>query len=327
MIRGYLRYRRTMLSAALAASGVFSAVMLLAGLGGAMTLYANALYFFVITAFAVYDFFKYRVKMSRLEGILQNLSNASHDFPGWENSVEAAYSDIIEELYKLMDEEKSEMNALYGEQLDYYTMWLHQIKTPIAAMRLAIESESAANPVYEQELFKIERYVEMALQFLKIKNLESDLLLTPCDIDSVITESIKKYKTQFIYKKLGCEFESTKLNKISDRKWLAFIVEQLLSNAIKYTASGGVKIYPAEEGFALEDSGIGIRPEDLSRIFERGYTGFNGRLDSRASGLGLYMASQIAKKLGIEIRAESRVGEGTRMSLIFKELETGANQS
>ncbi len=318
MIKGYLRYRRTMLCAALAACATFTAFMLLLRTDTNTIIYANMLYVFVIGVFVVFDLFRYKEKVARLADIKDSLTHTAHDYPESENNIEKLYSDIISSLYGLMDRERGEIIKEYSEQVDYYTMWLHQIKNPIAAMRLAIEGDSTADPVYEQELFKIERYVEMALQYVKLKNPENDLVLECVDIDPVIRESIKKYKTMFIYKRLGADFKETGQTRITDKKWLAFIVEQILSNAVKYTERGGISIYAVDSGFAIEDSGIGIRAEDIERIFEKGYTGFNGRLNDRASGLGLYMASTVAKSLGIELSVSSRPGKGTVMSVLFK---------
>ncbi len=317
MIRGYARYRRTMLCAALAAVCVFPAVMLLCSLQVSFVAYAVLIYVFIILGFICFDVFRYWNKVARLSEIKENIGYTQHEYPSQENNIEQLYSGIIAELYKLMDSERSELVGAHSEQVDYYTMWLHQIKTPISAMRLAMDSVGEPNPVYEQELFKIERYVEMALQYVKARNIENDLCLETTKVDDVLRECIKKYKTPFIYKGLSMDFEPTGLVVITDRKWLSFIVEQLLSNAIKYTPSGGIKIYRAANGFVVEDTGIGIRSQDLPRIFEKGYTGLNGRLDNRASGLGLYMANTAAKELGITLAADSQLKKGTRMSVIF----------
>lgn len=321
MIRGYIRYRRTMLCATVAALGVFPAVMLLCSVPLNIVLYSAAIYLFIIFGFVGFDLFRYSAKVKRLAEIESNITRTIHEYPESENNIEKLYSGIIASIYRLMDEERRDLTAAYGEQVDYYTMWLHQIKTPISAMRLAIENDEHKNPVYEQELFKIERYVEMALQYVKLRNIENDLRLETYDLDEIILECIKKYSTPFIYKNLSVDFKRTKLRVITDKKWLSFIIEQLLSNAVKYTMTGGLKIYKSGYGFTIEDSGIGIRSEDLARIFEKGYTGYNGRLDGRASGLGLYMANNIAKCLSLSLSVSSKVSKGTKMTISFSENE------
>ena len=316
-VKGYLRYRRSMLSAAAVAFVVFPSIIWLAGAGMTTALYAAGIYAFILAVFIMIDIPRYSGKVKRLGEIAENLSHTTHDYPEQENNIEQLYSSIIEALYALMDEERLAIVEDYSEQVDYYTMWLHQIKTPIAAMRLALDSGESCAQICERELFDIERYVEMALQYVKLRGISGDLRIAPTELDEVLRGCIKKYSVPFIYKNLSVDFEPTGLVVTTDAKWLAFITEQLLGNAVKYTNEGGVKIYAVGRGFAVSDSGIGIRSEDLERIFEKGYTGFNGRLDKRASGLGLYMAREIASRLGITIKAASKVGEGTTMTVEF----------
>ncbi|MEA4912493.1 MAG: sensor histidine kinase [Oscillospiraceae bacterium] len=320
MIRGYLRYRRAMLCAALMALLVFPCVMALCGIGFTMIAYAALVYAFVIAVFVALDAGRYAQKVKSLTEISENLTSTSHEYPRAENNIEHLYSQIIASLYRIMDNERSGLALAHAEQIDYYTLWLHQIKTPIAAMRLTLENDPNPDPVCAQELFKIERYVEMALQFVKLRGPESDLVLAPCDVDRVLRETVRRYATLFIAKGLGVDFAPTDIVAVTDEKWLSFIVGQLLSNAAKYTPEGSVKIYGAADRFTVEDSGIGIRSEDLTRIFEKGYTGFNGRLDKRASGLGLYMASQAAQMLGLSLSVRSAVGVGTAMTVVFGSL-------
>lgn len=315
--KGYWRYRRSMLCAALAALIVFVSVMLLAGSGRETAFYAAGLYIFIMIVFIIWDIPRYRGKVARLSEIKANLTHTTHDYPEQENNIERLYSSIIEALYEMMDDERRALVEDYSEQVDYYTMWLHQIKTPIAAMRLALDSGENCAAICERELFDIERYVEMALQYVKLRGISGDLRITPVALDDVLRACIKKYSVPFIYKNLSLDFEPTGLTVLTDDKWLAFIVEQLLGNAVKYTNAGGVRVYPVENGFAVSDSGIGIRAEDIERVFDKGFTGFNGRLDKRASGLGLYMAREIASRLSITIAAQSKVGEGTTMTVTF----------
>ncbi|MEG1558387.1 MAG: sensor histidine kinase [Oscillospiraceae bacterium] len=324
MIRGYMRYRRTMLCAAFVAVLVFPTMMVLSRVEAVNVAYAAAIYLFVIAVFVVADAFRYFQKIKTLREISENISCTTHDYPKQENNIERLYSNIIFSLYGLMDDSRKKLIADHAEQVEYYTMWLHQIKTPISAMRLALESEAAPSSIYEQELFKIERYIEMALQYVRMRNLENDLVLMPYSVDELLRESVKKYSAQFIHKNLTVDFEPINLTVITDKKWFCFVAEQFLSNAVKYTKSGGVKIY--KEGascIVIEDSGIGIRSEDLPRVFEKGYTGYNGRIDMRASGLGLYMAGNIAKQLSIVLSAESKIGVGTRIKMRFNAAKEG----
>lgn len=215
---------------------------------------------------------------------------------------------------------------------DYYTMWIHQIKTPIAAMRLLLEDRAdgtglLAGQQAAEELFKIEQYAEMALCYARLDSLSSDLLFKKYNVYGILKQAVKKYAVLFIGSGLSFSMEEFAVQAVTDEKWLAFVLEQILSNAIKYTKKGGISIYGADcagdrlEGevsyLVIEDSGIGIRKEDLPRIFERGFTGCNGRLEKRSTGIGLYLSRQILDRLSHTIRVESEVGKGTKVILGF----------
>ena len=201
--------------------------------------------------------------------------------------------------------------------IEYYTVWAHQIKTPIASMRLQIQSEDTESArKLMGDLNRIESYVEMVLTFLRLDSDSTDYLIKEYDLDEIIRPSIRKFSREFILKKLKLEYEPVSFKTITDSKWLSFIIEQVISNAVKYTSEGFVRIYMSEPGIlCIEDTGVGISEEDLPRIFENGYTGFNGREDKRASGIGLYLCKRIADNLGHKIYAESKVGEGTKILL------------
>lgn len=227
------------------------------------------------------------------------------------------YQLIIE---KLKEEEKISRNHVisdYNNMVEYYTIWAHQIKTPIASMRLKLQADdSELGRKISGDLVRIEEYVEMVLAFLRLDSDSTDYLIKEVELDSIIRPAIRKFKSDFIQKKLSMDFKPTEAQILTDEKWLAFVIEQLISNAVKYTGSGGIKIYMNEPGIlCIEDTGIGIRPEDLPRVFENGYTGFNGREDKSASGIGLYLCRRICENLGHKISAESEPGVGTKMVL------------
>ncbi len=244
-----------------------------------------------------------------------------------------APKDLIEEDYqmiinKLAEEEKmSRLKASedYNNMIEYYTVWAHQIKTPIAAMRLNLQSEDTESARRLMgDLGRIEAYVEMVLTFLRLDSDSTDYLIKEYDLDEIIRPAIRKYSKEFILKKLKLEYETVSYKALTDSKWLSFIIEQVISNSVKYTSECYVKIFMSEPGMlCIEDSGIGIREEDLPRIFENGYTGFNGREDKRASGIGLYLCRRIADNLGHKISAESKQGVGTKMYLDLRRKEIG----
>ena len=157
----------------------------------------------------------------------------------------------------------------------------------------------------------------MVLQYLRLTDSVNDFVLKEYSLDQMIRQAVRKYAPMFIRKKLSLEYEDVGANVVTDEKWMVFVMEQLLSNAIKYTSSGVVRIYMEKGCLVVEDTGIGVLPEDLPRIFDKGYTGYNGRTDKKASGIGLYLVKEILTKLGHKILAESEPGAGTRMKILF----------
>lgn len=211
----------------------------------------------------------------------------------------------------------SESERKYENMMDYYTVWAHQIKTPISSMKLAFQGEdSTLSRRLSVDLFRIEQYVDMVLVYLRLDSEYTDYVFKECNMDEVIKNSVKKFASEFIGRKLSLEYEPEDVTVVSDSKWLGFVIGQIISNSLKYTETGGIKIYFKEPKIlVIEDTGIGIAEEDLPRIFEKGYTGYNGRTDGSASGIGLYLCRRICGNLNIGIQAESEVGKGTRIIL------------
>lgn len=243
--------------------------------------------------------------------LTQNEINASSD------PIEKDYQEIIRKLKEEEEYSRQKATSDYNNMVEYYTVWAHQIKTPIASMRLQIQSEDTESArKLMGDLNRIESYVEMVLTFLRLDSNSTDYLIKEYDLDEIIRPAIRKFSREFILKKLKLEYEPIEFKTITDSKWLSFIIEQVISNAVKYTSEGYVRIYMSEPGIlCIEDTGVGISEEDLPRIFENGYTGFNGREDKRASGIGLYLCKRISDNLGHKIYAESKVGEGTKIFL------------
>ena len=214
-------------------------------------------------------------------------------------------------------EEREKLNDL----MDYYTLWAHQIKTPIAASSLLvgeIEDKKVKNQL-EQELFKIESYVNIVLQYLRLESFHEDLVLKKENVEDLVQEIVKKYAIFFIQKGLSLNLHDLDRTIITDRKWFVVILEQVLSNSLKYTSQGGIEIYFQEDTLYIKDSGLGIQDADLLRVFERGFSGYNGRLTQQSSGLGLYLSKKIADELGHQISIASQVGQGTTVMISFSE--------
>lgn len=248
--------------------------------------------------------------------------------------------EIMQQLNQMRIDVENASQKSSEDMTDYYTMWAHQIKTPIFALRLLLQESTEENKEKLSELFKIEQYVEMVLGYLRTEDMSSDLKLSRCSLDRIIRDQIHKYAGIFVSKKLTLTYESISQDVLTDEKWLGFVIGQILSNALKYTRTGGIRIYLEKklsldtddvsisignddcnkvENFTLviEDTGIGIRAEDIPRIFEKGYTGVNGRDDNRATGIGLYLSNKIMRKLGHRLYITSTEGKGTKVFLEF----------
>lgn len=232
------------------------------------------------------------------------------------DEIENELLEIIERLKNGGMRLNDSMNMKYSDMVDYYTMWVHQIKTPIASMHLILQKEDSEDSRrLRAELFRVEQYVRMVLCFLRLDSDFTDYVIKEYRVDDIIRPAVRRLAPQFIMKKLSLEYEQTDEVALTDEKWLSFVVEQVLSNAVKYTSAGSISIKCDGDRLVISDTGIGIVAEDLPRIFDKGYTGFNGRADRKASGIGLYLCRRICDNLEHSIEAQSVPGQGTTITI------------
>lgn len=301
--------------------------------------YAAVLDAMIIIITVLAGFLGYSSKVKALSNALERPVEEQAQLPEATDDVEILYHRLLENQSIARSESESSAAIRQSQMRDYYSMWVHQIKTPISAMKLLLEAEreelgqlicddeqsqcllSDNMDSFEDELFRIEEYVSMALQYQRVSSTENDFVLEKVSVDGVIRDTIKKYAKIMIRRHIGINYSGTVQEVYTDGKWLAFILEQLLSNAIKYTPQGFVKIETAKKAnlffITIKDTGIGIKAEDLPRVFEKGYTGYNGHADKKATGIGLYLCRQMADKLGHTIRIESEIGKGTKVWIGF----------
>ena len=280
--------------------------------------YSLLLCSFITFIFIVTDYISFIKKHRALKILKENISISNEHMPNPTNIIEKDYQDLIEALFKANKKITTEVNSKYADMADYYTLWIHQIKTPISAMRLILQSSNMPdNCELSAELQKIEGYAQMVLSYLRLESDSTDYIIRKYSLDKIIKQAVRKYSSQFIRKKIRLKYQSIDVNVLTDEKWLLFVVEQILSNALKYTNSGGeISIYlKPGQVLCIKDSGIGIASDDLPRIFEKGFTGYNGRTDKKASGIGLYLCRRICTKLGHQITATSESGIGTEITL------------
>lgn len=320
--RAYLSREKAALAVLALAGAVFGLVTALYGLPWEPFLYGMALLLAGAAVTLETGWRRYAAHCRAVREVLANLHNAAPALPeplGGDHGLEAACQQAILALAADGDAQRAAAREDRSDLLDYFTLWVHQIKTPIAALRLLLQSQAGGGRAeLEAELFKIEQYVEMVLSYLRLGEDASDLVLESAPLDPEIRSAVRRFAAPFLLKRLTLDYAPTGAAAVTDRKWLGFILEQLLSNAAKYTPPGGkVTIEADAQGITVADSGIGIRPEDLPRIFEKGYTGYNGREHRKSTGLGLYLCSQAAGRIGCTLHARSAPGAGTRMELRF----------
>ena len=286
-------------------------------------IYTGSFCFLASFIASISDYVNYKESYKKLNFLEQNILNDLEDLPKSLDIRIDYYHKIIEKLYEELEKLTQENRQKNTDMVDYYSMWVHQIKTPIAAMNFLLDNEEVDQKILQQELFKIERYVEMVLTYIRLDSISSDYVITKINLDEVVKDSVKKYATIFINKKIKLNYVSHETMVISDKKWLSFAFEQILGNSVKYSGTGGeITIETCENKLVIEDKGIGIKEEDLPRIFEKGFTGFNGRYEKKSSGLGLYLCKKTLDKLGHHIEISSKVGEGTRIEITFPKEDT-----
>ncbi|WP_379823442.1 sensor histidine kinase [Lacticaseibacillus paracasei] len=227
-----------------------------------------------------------------------------------------AYYQKIQTLTQKLRTTRDTAHEQEQETLDTLQLWTHQIKTPLTALDLLLQVEPVNAKDARLEISKIDRYLAVMLNYLKLTTLNTDLVLTELPLKPLVNETVRDLAKLFIAKDLTVTVGPLP-TVISDSQWLHFIFEQLLTNAIKYTPHGSIKMYAKGDAVMVADTGIGILAEDLPRIFEQGYSGYNGRANQKASGLGLFLSKQIAEKLGLTLTVTSEIGQGSTFAIHF----------
>ncbi|MCI8684123.1 MAG: HAMP domain-containing histidine kinase [Lachnospiraceae bacterium] len=332
-IRTYIRRHRLGIFMYVLFCIIFAVVLFLYQMPMEPAVYAIGLCMTLAVIVLAADSVRYRRKVETLTWQLEAVKEGTEKLPESEDEVEQLYQRLLENAQIERTCQVGDILQEKSEMTDYFTLWTHQIKTPIAAMYLLLQQEipeqDRSQEIHfmkqyfiqkreiESELFKIEQYVEMVLQYLRLNSSVNDFVLQEYELDGMVRQAVRKYAPMFIRRKLSLHYEPLQVKAVTDEKWLTFVLEQILSNAIKYTSAGDIFVRMEGGCLVVEDTGIGILPEDLPRIFDKGYTGYNGRSDKKASGIGLYLVKKILEKLGHKILIESEPGKGTKVKLLF----------
>ena len=309
----YLKQRRRLWIVGAVFCVIFAVSFLLYHLPIGAVIYPTLLCAALGILIMVFDFLRVKREHEALSSIHSMTDVITESLSKIDGIKDEDYQQILHLLSEEHNHYRTQTNRKYADMIDYYTVWAHQIKTPIASMRLHLQNEdSALSRKLTSDLHRIEQYVEMVLTFLRLNSESTDYVIKEYDLDKIIKQAVRKFSSEFIGRKLSLVYEPVNTTVITDEKWLSFVIEQVLSNALKYTPSGSITItLENEKTLRIRDTGIGIAPEDLPRIFENGYTGYNGRADKKASGIGLYLCKRICNNLGHTITARSMVDVGT----------------
>ncbi len=316
----YLKYHIKSIILFSSFSCIFLIVFILYSVEPQPALYASLICFVFGLMLAILSFIRFLSKHKSLSEMKNKITITKDDLPVPKNLIEQDYEDLITVLHDEKTSIESKKANTIAELNDYYTMWVHQIKTPISAIKLLFQTNDIHDVEIEQQLFKIEQYSEMALQYIRTESDVADFLIREYPLDAIIRQAVRKYSKSFITKKIALDYTPTQKTVLTDEKWLLFVIEQILSNSLKYTDSGKISIYTKEDDkytLVIEDTGIGIESNDLPMICKKGYTGINGRYDKKSTGIGLYLSKKILSKLSHQLAIESQPGSGTKVYISF----------
>lgn len=310
-LRLFLKKHRLALLAALLIPLIFVLSLYLYELPLKAVLYPAALSLFIFIIMMTVAFLRERRRYEYLHSVESCLPH----IPPLQNAdspVEAELSTLLALMKEQVTRLDTEWSGRYEDMNEYYSIWVHQIKTPIAAMKLTLENmDSPESRRLSRDLMRIERYVEMVLTYMRLESDSSDYVFKEYELDDIVRGAIRQFASEFIERRLTLNYEGVQMKVVTDKKWLSFIIEQLLSNALKYTAEGSISVFLEDGALCIKDTGIGISKEDLPRLFDNGFTGRNGRMESKSSGIGLYLCKRTADRLGHTLSLESEPDVGT----------------
>lgn len=307
-LKDYLKENKNLIIIFLLISITYLLVFLAFDIEIFVLLYGFLINLFILTAFLSYKYF--RSEEITFEEITKNPSNREKI--------------IIDEFYSLEKKYKNLMisyNNMESDIKDFYGLWIHEIKTPIAENKLILADDLPDYKLLIENNKKIEEYLNILLGFVRFNSKTNDYVFKEVNIDVLVKNIIREKSYDFISKKISLELGDLNYKTISDEKWLSFIISQIVNNSLKYTSvAGSIKIYFENKSLVIEDNGIGIRATDLPRVFEMGYTGENGRKVGSSTGLGLYLVKSIGKDLNLSIKIESEEGKFTKIMINFPKL-------
>lgn len=320
----YIKNRIRVIIGIIIAVIIFMVIFYLSRASMEPLLYSMEISAFFLVIFGIIDYREFKKKYELLKKELNVEQIYEYEIPSeyYENVIEYEYIKLVNRLICMLKQNNEDTASAARDLMDYYAVWAHQIKTPISAQKLLVQtmengdiSEDKIKQI-KQELFKIEMYVDCVMNYLRLEDMSNDFVFEGISLEKSVKNVVKRLATQFIYKKISIQIDVSDRIIYTDKKWFEMILEQLLLNSLKYTdINGKVAIYEQDGNIVIEDNGIGISKEDIPRIMERGYTGLNGRMEKKSSGIGLYLCKKAGDKLGIEFEFKSEQNIGTKVHI------------
>ncbi len=233
--------------------------------------------------------------------------------------------ETIQDTGKSMLENVNHYKNIQEEYKEYIELWIHEVKIPIAASKMIIENnKNSVTKSIDEELDKVENYIEQALFYARSNAVEKDYIINKTNLKEIVNSSILKNKSTLLNEKVAIELKDIEQEVYTDSKWATFIINQIIQNAIKYSKKENkkIEIYSKTKNdkviLYIKDNGIGIKKGEITRVFERGFTGDNGRIiGQKSTGIGLYLCKKLCDKLGLGIELNSEKNIGTEVRIIF----------
>ena len=327
----YLKEKSIFLSVNLMFFIMISTVMYFSNISFVIIFIVFFIWFFPLSTYILIEYMKYRKYFSNINNILESLDKKyilpevlqEPNFMVGEN-----INDILKELSRDMHEQVKHYRNIQEEYREYIEMWVHEIKTPIASSKLLIENNTnEVTRKIDTQMDRIENYVEQVLYYSRSDEVGKDYIIKKVGLSKLVKDVIKRNQRDFISKRISLQLGDLDEIIYSDTKWVEFILNQIIGNAIKYSKGKDdkIEIYLKKISSAvvltIKDHGVGIIERDLNRVFEKGFTGENGRKFGKSTGIGLYLCKKLTDKLGLGLQVQSEENVGTEISIIFPKSE------
>ena len=326
-ITDYFKDKGIFLSINLMLFIIIASLMHFANVSSVIVFLVFCIWFLPLLTYMIIEYIKYRKYFNNVESILENLDKKYLlpeviKEPNFIEGEEINY--ILKDLSRDMHEQVKYYRNMQEEYREYIEMWVHEIKTPIASTKLLIENNmNEVTRKIDTQIDRIENFVEQVLYYSRSDEVGKDYIIKKIDLGQVVRNVIKKNQRDFISKKISLQLGELDEFIYSDTKWIEFILNQIIGNAIKYSKGKDDKIkiestkIDSSVVLTIEDNGVGIVKKDINRVFEKGFTGENGRKFGKSTGIGLYLCKKLCNKLGIGLKIQSEKDMGTRVSIIF----------